>query len=103
MNIIVLIKNGKVELRNRSGSLIRTISCSGNNAISADLSADGSKVLITTGSGKVELRRSNGGLVRSIVSNNAVDANWSDQDILVKRSNGKVELRRENGSLIRTL
>lgn len=98
---IVLVKQGKIELRNRNGGLIRTISCSGNNAVSANLSADGSKVLITTGSGRVELRRSDGGIIRSIVSSNAVDANWSDQDILVKLSNGKMELRCENGRLIR--
>lgn len=100
---IVLVKQGMVELRDSNGNLIRTISCSGTNAVSADLSADGSKILITTGRGEVELRRSDGNLVRWICSSNAVDADWSGQDILVKTSSGNVELRREDGNLIRTL
>ena len=55
---IVLVKQGKVELRKSNGSLVRIV-YSGNNAISADLSADESKVLVTTANGKVELRNSN--------------------------------------------
>ena len=60
---IVLVKQGMVELRDSNGNLIRTISCYGN-AVSADLSADGSKILITTDRGVVELRDSNGNLIQ---------------------------------------
>ena len=36
---IVLVRQGKVELRNSNGSFVRNV-YSGNNAVSADLSAD---------------------------------------------------------------
>jgi hypothetical protein len=100
MNILKL-SNGKVELRNRNGSLIRTIGS--GDAVSADLSPDQSHVLITTLKGKVELRKENGSLVRTIVSSDAIDAKWSGPDILVRTAKGKTELRKISGSLIRTL
>lgn len=99
---IVLVRQGKVELYNSKGSFVRIV-CSGNNAVSADLSADESKVLVTTANGKVELLTSKGSFIRNITSTNAVDARWSGGDILVKTANGKTELRRESGSLIRTI
>lgn len=98
---IVLVRRGKVELYNSNGSFVRNV-YSGNNAVSADLSADESKVLVTTANGKVELLTSNGSFIRNITSTNAVDARWCGGDILVKTANGKTELLRENGSLIRT-
>lgn len=98
---IVLVRQGKVELYNSNGSFVRIV-CSGNNAVSADLSADESKVLVTTANGKVELLTSKGSFIRNITSTNAVDARWSGGDILVKTANGKTELLRESGSLIRT-
>lgn len=99
---IVLVRQGKVELRNSNGSFVRNV-YSGNNAVSADLSADESKVLVTTANGKVELLASNGSFIRNITSANAVDARWSGGGILVMTASGKAELRQENGSLIRTI
>ncbi|MDP9076100.1 MAG: hypothetical protein M3O71_01650 [Bacteroidota bacterium] len=55
---IVLIKNGKVELRKENGSLIRTI---GNgHAIDANLNGDSTLVVVTLENGHVELRKENG-------------------------------------------
>ena len=67
------------------------------------MSADESKVLVTTANGKVELLTSNGSFIRNITSANAVDARWSGGGILVMTASGKAELLRENGSLIRTI
>lgn len=100
MNILQ-IKNGKVEIRKDSGSLVRTI---GNgDAISADFNSDQTLVVITTIKGKVEIRKESGSLVRSIGNGDATNARWHGSDIAVTTSKGKTELRKESGSLIRTL
>ena len=97
---ITQIKNGKVEIRKISGSLVRTI---GNrDAVSADLNSDQSLVVITTIKGKVEIRKINGSLVRTIGNGNAIDAKWYNNEIAISTDKGKTELRKESGSLIRT-
>lgn len=98
---VVIVKNGRVELRKDSGSLVRTIGNSG--AVNASLNADQTLVLVTTNKGQVELRKESGSLIRTIVSSGAVNATFSGKDILVTKSNGRAELRKESGSLIRTL
>jgi hypothetical protein len=100
MNILQ-IKNGKVEIRKDTGSLVRSI---GNgDAISADFNSDQSLVAITTVKGKVEIRKESGSLVRTIGNGDAVSARWHGSDIAITTSKGKTELRKESGSLIRTL
>ncbi|MDD3286800.1 MAG: hypothetical protein PHI14_04810 [Bacteroidales bacterium] len=97
---ITQIKNGKVEIRKISGSLVRTI---GNgDAVSADLNSDQSLVVITTIKGKVEIRKINGSLVRTIGNGNAIDAKWYNNEIAISTDKGKTELRKESGSLRRT-
>jgi len=98
---IVLVKNGKVELRNENGSLARTIG--NNDAVSADFNNDQSLVVITTIKCKCEIRKENGLLVRTIGNGDATNAKWYGSEIAITTSKGKTELRKENGSLIRTL
>ena len=69
----------------------------------ADLSHDGSLIVITLNNGKVELRKDSGSFVRTIVSCDAVSARWNGSDIAIRLSNGKTELRKESGSYIRTI
>lgn len=98
---IVLVKAGKVELRNRNGGLVRTV---GNgDAVMAELSPDGSHILITTLKGKVEFRKESGSLVRTIGNGDARSARFSGEDILIATEKGRNELRTVNGSLIRVL
>jgi uncharacterized cupin superfamily protein len=100
MNILI-IKNGKVEIRKENGSLIRAI---GNgDAISADFNINQSLIVVTTLKGKVEIRRENGSLVRAIGNGDATNAKWYGSDVAITTNKGKTELRKENGSLIRTL
>jgi hypothetical protein len=100
MNILQ-IKNGKVEIRKDTGSLIRTI---GNgDAVAADFNANQTLVVITTIKGKVEIRKDSGSLVRTIGNGDAINAKWYGSDIAITTSKGKTELRKESGSLIRTL
>ena len=68
MNILK-INQGKVELRKDTGSLIRIIGNGG--AVNADISNDGSLILVTTVKGIVELRKESGSLVRNIGNGNA--------------------------------
>lgn len=100
MNILKIV-NGKLELRKPSGTLIRIIQSSG--VINADISNDGSLIVITTDKGQVVLRKESGTLVRTIAPSNCTNAKFSGNDILVTKTNGKLELRKESGTLIRTM
>ena len=100
MNILQ-IDGGKLELRSDRGSYIRTICY--KDVVDADLSRDGSLIVITLCNGKVEVRKENGSYVRTIVHKDAVSARWNGNDIAVRLTNGKTELRKENGSYIRTI
>ena len=64
MNILK-IDGGKLELRSDRGSYIRTICY--KDVVDADLSRDGSLILITLNNGKVDLRKVSGSYVRTIV------------------------------------
>ena len=99
MNLLK-INQGKVELRKDTGSLIRII---GNGAVNADISNDGSLILVTTVKGVVELRKESGSLVRTIGNGDATNAKFSGNDIMVSTNKGKTELRKESGSLIRII
>ena len=98
---ILIIKNGKVEIRNENGSLVRTI---GNgDAVSSDFNNDQSLIVITTIKGKCEIRKENGSLVRTIGNGDAINSKWYGSDIALTTTKGKTEIRKVNGSLIRTL
>ena len=98
MNILK-INNGKVELRNDNGSLIRII---GNgDAVNADINDDGALILITTVRGKVELRKESGSYIKAIGNGDATSARFSGKDILVTTNKGKTELRKESGAFVR--
>ena len=98
---ITQIKNGKVEIRKNTGSLIRTI---GNGkAVSADFNQDQSLLAVTLSTGKVEIRKDSGSLVRTIGTGNARNARWNGEEIAIETEKGKTELRKASGSLIRTI
>lgn len=61
---MVVVKNGKVELRKENGSLIRTIKSTHGDAVAA--SWDDENILIETDRGKTELRKENGSLIRTL-------------------------------------
>lgn len=61
MNILQ-IKNGKVEIRKDSGSLIRTI----GNGDAINARWYGSDIAVTTNKGKTELRKESGSLIRTL-------------------------------------
>lgn len=63
MNMVV-VKNGRVELRKDNGGLIKTINSTHGDAIAA--SWDGENILIETDRGKTELRKENGSLIKTI-------------------------------------
>lgn len=100
MNILKVI-NGKVEIRNAKGSLVRTIAH--GHAVAANFNADQTLILITTDKGSVEIRKDNGTLVRTVVPSGAVGASWLGADISVSTTKGKTEIRKQSGSLIRTM
>jgi hypothetical protein len=100
MNILQ-IKNGKIDIRRDSGSLIRTIGT--GNAIAADFNSNQTLIAITTDKGKVEIRRDSGSLVRTIGTGNATNARWLGSEIAITTNKGKTEIRRESGSLVKTI
>ena len=61
MNILQ-IKNGKVDIRKDSGSLVRTI----GNGDATNAKWYGSDIAITTNKGKTELRKESGSLIRTL-------------------------------------
>ncbi len=90
----VKINNGKVELRNSWGVLVRYIT---DRAQSANIS--GELILVTKTSGQVELRKSNGMLIRTIATGSR-DAKFQGDSILVIKDRS-CELRNQWGVLIR--
>lgn len=97
---LLMIKNGKVEIRKESGTLVRTV---GNgDAVSASFNSDQSLIIIATIKGKVEIRNVNGTLLRTIGNGDATSANWHGENIMINTNKGKTELRKASGTLIRT-
>lgn len=92
----VKINQGKVELRNSWGMLIRYIT---DRAKSCNINQTEDLILVTKLNGQVDLRKSNGMLVRTITTG-AEDAKFQDNDILVIKS-PKCELRNQYGILLR--
>lgn len=105
-NPITKLNNGKVELLNEKGSLIRTIYSGNVSAIDSDINNTGLLIVVTLSNGSVVLKNSTGGHIRTLydVTMNkalATKSKFSGSEILIYLSNGKTELIRENGSVIR--
>ena len=100
-NFILKINGDQLELRSDKGCYIKTICY--RDVVDADLSRDGSLIVVTLKDGKVELRKGNGTFLKLIVYKDAVSARWNGSDIAIRLTNGKTELRKENGSYIRTI
>ena len=99
MNILK-IENGRLELRDIQGRLIRTLVSTG--VVYGDINADQTLVLVTLSSGKVELRDIQGRMVRPIVSADAVNAKFYGNDIFITTNKGG-ELRDIQGRFIRRI
>jgi len=101
MNLFIKLNNGKAELRQTNGNLIRYLGNS--DVIFADLNSKQDFVLLTTVSGKVELRQvSNNNLIRQMGNNDASEARWNGDDIMIRTKSGKMELRSLSNNLIRS-
>ena len=98
MNIL-LVKNGKIEIKNGNGNLITTF---GNHISNAEFNYNQSLIIIVLSNGKIELRKNNGSLIREM-NLNAIYAKWYDNNILITTKNNKNELRNINGSLIKNI
>ncbi len=90
--MLITIRNGKAELRNDNGGLVRTMG--------SELELVG----IVYASGKAELRRLNGGLLRTLEPKDAVDISFSGDLVAIRMSNGKTKVRKAStGGLVRTI
>lgn len=100
--MIATVKNGRAQIRNDNGSLLRTVGSSG--AISASISPDDEYVAVTYENGKVELRKANGSLIRTITNKDATGATFAGGTIAIQKTNGRTEIRKvPSGSRIRTI
>lgn len=100
--MLFTIRNGKAELRNDNGGLVRTMGSS--NVVSVSMSADLELVGIVYANGKAEIRRLNGGLVRTLEPKDAVDISFNGDQIAIRMNNGKTKVRKaSNGGLVRTI
>ena len=88
--MLITIRNGKAELRNDNGGLVRTMGSS--NVVSVSMSSELELVGIVYASGKAELRRLNGGLLRTLEPKDAVDISFSGDLIAIRMSNGKTKV-----------
>ena len=72
---IVTVKNGRAELRNDRGSLLRSI---GNNIVDADVSDE--CMVTVTARGAAELRSPSGNLIKTMVSRDCTGCSrWRDR------------------------
>lgn len=100
--MLITIRNGKAELRNDNGGLVRTMGSS--SVVSVSMSSELELVGIVYASGKAELRRLNGGLLRTLEPKDAVDISFSDDLVAIRMSNGKTRVRKAStGGLVRTI
>jgi hypothetical protein len=101
MNLFIKLNNGKAELRQTNGNLIRFL---GNSDVAfADLNGKQDFVLLTTTSGRVELRQvGSNNLIRNMGNNDAAEARWNGDEIMIRTKSGKMELRSLSNNLIRT-
>ena len=97
--MLITIRNGKAELRNDNGSLVRTMGSS-----SVSMNSNQELVGIVYASGKAEIRRINGVLLRTLEPKDAVDISFSGDQVAIRMSNGKTRVRKAaNGVLVRTI
>ncbi len=100
--MLITIRNGKAELRNDNGSLVRTMGSS--NVVSVSMNSNQELVGIVYASGKAEIRRINGVLLRTLELKDAIDISFSGDQVAIRMSNGKTRVRKAaNGVLVRTI
>lgn len=95
---IVTVKNGRAELRNDRGSLLRSI---GNNIVDADVSDE--CMVTVTARGAAELRSPSGNLIKTMVSRDCTGCSVSGGNIALRMANGRSQLRNSKGILLRTI
>ena len=90
--MLITIRNGKAELRNDNGSLVRTMGSS--NVVSVSMNSNQELVGIVYASGKAEI----------LEPKDAVDISFSGDQVAIRMSNGKTRVRKAaNGVLVRTI
>lgn len=96
---ILLVKEGKVEIKTHGGALFGII---GNgDVVTADFNNEQNLVVLTRRNGKVEVYSENGVLFGRIGNGDAIDAKWNGDDLAITTKSGKVEVRNKTNSLIR--
>ena len=101
--MLITIRNGKAELRNDNGGLVRTMGSS--NVVSVSMTSELELVGIVYASGVIlKEARLNGGLLRTLEPKDAVDISFSGDQVAIRMSNGKTKVRKAStGSLVRTI
>jgi hypothetical protein len=85
----IKVVNGRVELRQKNGILIRVVGYS--NAVHAELHPLGHMLLILSETGKVELRSPEGHMIKEIAPAGIKQANFDDDKILMTTSKGLIK------------
>jgi hypothetical protein len=91
--------NGRVELRQNDGSLIRNIGSDDSNC--ASMRQEDYMILITTKDGSVKMYSEKGKIVNLIKKGGATSATFIDNHILIFTNEGRIELWNDEGHFIK--